>query len=446
MYLIIGVLALFVSFYLFLKSSGSMSIRKLNMISWIFYFEFLLQGFFSALLVVYKVDFHYLILKIGNEDARVLGYFAILYMMIGLPLGMVIASFLFKFNSKYELNNYLNKPIVPLISKADSYLKIPLYFLTILSFAAIVYTFYTIRDFPILKMLSGSDSSSLALLRTEAKSGFSGNTIFRNIFGISLTPILCYIAYCYYFYSKSFSDKFWFYLLLVLSILILTYNLEKAPVIFFILGFVFLRILLLGEIKTKQLLFIGTGAIILILFQYLFLSDSFELASLFNFNSGILGRILLGQSAGVYLTFDTFPIPFDYLGFGSLSENITSFFDLEPVERSSRYLIERYNPAAVDIGSAGVINTFFVAEAFANFGYFGLIVAPIYVGFLIQIMYMFFIKSPKSPIFIGLFAYFSYKGGITGGFNEYIYNPNLFILFTLMLFCYSYGMVLKKSV
>jgi hypothetical protein len=38
---------------------------------------------------------------------------------------------------------------------------------------------------------------------------------------------------------------------------------------------------------------------------------------------------------------------------------------------------------------------------------------------------------PKSPIFLGLFTYFSYKGGVSGGFNEYVFNSGLLILLVI---------------
>ncbi len=444
MYFFIAIVSLLFSAFLFKRASGSLQLTNINMISWIFYYNFVLQAFVSSILVVYNLDFHYLISKIGNPDARVMGFFSVQYMMIGLPIGMLLANFCFNFNSKTSLKNYQLKPIIPLISKYDSYIRIPLYILSIISFLAIVYTFYTIRSFPILAMLSGADAVSLGNMRSDAKAGFEGVSFVRNVFGIVLTPILAFIAYGYFKMTNNFNDKVWFILMVVLSVLILTYNLEKAPVAFFLIGFFLFKVLYKGDVDKKMLIYLGLSLFGLMVFLYTFLTASFDIRNFFDIRTGILGRIFLGQGAGLYLTFDAFPKPFDFLGFSTMSDSFVSLLGIEPHERLGKILIERYNPNAVDLGTAGVINTFFIAEAWANFGWIGWIFSPLYVGFLIQCMYIFFLKSPKTPFLMGLFVYFSYKGGIGGGFNEYLYNPGLIILAIIVFFVFSYGKSLKN--
>src|SRR5690606_37428295 len=243
----------------------------------------------------------------------------------------------------------------------------------------------------------------------------------------TLTPILAYISYGYYKMTRSFNDKMWFFIMTILSVLILTYNLEKAPVVFFLIGFFLFKILYDGKVGKKTLMYLSISVFTLLALLYTFLSDSFSLDSFFDFRSGILGRIFLGQSAGLYLTFDTFP-PFDFLGLSTMPNSLVSILGIDQEPRLGEILINRYNPSAVDIGTAGVINTFFIAEAWASFGWTGWVLSPIYVGFLIQCMFIFFLKNVKTPLLLGLFVYFSYKGGIGGGFNEYLYNPGIMIL------------------
>ncbi|MNX46825.1 hypothetical protein D3C86_773710 [compost metagenome] len=415
------------------------------MISWIFFYDFVLQAFVSSILVIYNLDFHYLISKIGNPDARVMGFFSVQYMMVGLPMGMLIANFCFRFNSKRELSNYQLKPMVTLISRNDSYIRFPLYILSLISFLSILYTFYTIRSFPILHMLSGADAVSLGNMRSDAKAGFEGITFIRNVFGLALTPILAFISYGYFKMTNRFNDKIWFIIMVILSVLILTYNLEKAPVAFFLIGFFIFRVLYKGNVSKRVLIYLALTLFVLMVFLYTFLTASFDIRNFFDIRTGILGRIFLGQSAGLYLTFDTFPKPFDFLGFSTMSDSFVSLLGIEHQDRLGRLLIERYNPNAVDLGTAGVINTFFIAEAWANFGWIGWIFSPLYVGFLIQCMYIFFLKNSKTPFLMGLFVYFSYKGGIGGGFNEYIYNPGLIIVTLVVFFMFSYGRSLKNA-
>ncbi|MGV3763839.1 oligosaccharide repeat unit polymerase [Parapedobacter sp.] len=447
MYIVVGIAVLFISVAFFKRAAGTLNPLKLNMISWIAYYNIFLQCFFSALLVVYSVDDHYQISKISNPASRVMGYWAIMYTMILFPTGMLLASKLFGVKPKILLARYTSSPIVPLSSKRDSYLRFPLYLISVLCVGAVAYTYVMMREIPILQLLSGGDALLLAGLREEVGREFAGNTILRNVFGILLTPIISYIAYCYYRMTNSRKDCIWFWVMFVLSVLILTYNIAKAPVILYFLGFLFLRIYEKGQIKKWVLVGSGLGALCILLVMYSFLSPS-DSEILFGLNFGIPGRILLSQSTGIYYSFDTFPVYHDFLGFSSFSQ-LTSVLGIEPSERSARVIMERFHPGAVDAGTAGVANSLFIAEAWSNFGWAGLLVSPIYVGFLVQTMYVFFLKMKKTPLFLGLFVYFSYKGGISGGFNEYLYHPIMVILsflLLLILFLSKYLKILKYNV
>ena len=72
-----------------------MSIQRLNMMSWIFYMDFILYSVIGAILVVYKIDHHYVIDKLMFESSRTFGFFAILYAIVFFPVGMLFANFVF---------------------------------------------------------------------------------------------------------------------------------------------------------------------------------------------------------------------------------------------------------------------------------------------------------------------------------------------------------------
>ncbi|WP_379020463.1 hypothetical protein [Parapedobacter deserti] len=287
------------------------------------------------------------------------------------------------------------------------------------------------REIPIIELVKGGDALLLAGLREEVGREFKGNPIFRNVFGLLLTPIISYIAYGYYRMTRRLRDRIWFWGTFILSILILTYNMAKAPVVLYLIGFLFFRVYEKGQIKRFTLIYSGAGLITMLLLMYSFLSPS-ESNILFSLSFGIPGRILLSQSAGIYFSFETFPQHHDFLGFSSFAQ-LTDLLGIERSERSARILMERYNPEAVEEGTAGVMNSLFIAEAWANFGKFGLLASPLYVGFLIQSMYIFFLRMKKTPVFLGLFCYFSYKGAISGGFNEYLYHPIMLMLSAVLL-------------
>lgn len=447
MYIFISLFILLLSIILFRQVSGSLNPAKLNMISWIFYFDLFLQAWISSLLVVSEVDGHYMIGRISDDDARYMGWLAIQYVMLALPLGMFIALlFTGNLNAKSIFLKYRKKPIRNLFSKKDLVVKYQLYVLNTVCILSVVYVIYVTGGWSGLDAVSGESSSLLSRLRYESGHGFDGNVYIKNIFAIGLTPILTYVAYLYYVVSKHKSDLIWFGFLLIATFFILTYNLEKGPIIKFILGFIFLRVLVAGSVSLKKLILMFTGMVSILLCMYVLLSDNLGFLNLSSYNTGIIGRIILSQSAGVYLSFDLFPFHVGHIGFSSLSNILSTLFDGEHSVRSAEILSANYNTQKYLNQSTGVINSLFIAEAWANFGLFGVIITPIYVGMLIQFLYLFFLKMPKTPLFMGLLVSFSYQGGINGGVNGYIYSVRPILTLLIFLTIYVIGHMASSNV
>lgn len=447
MYTIISLLILSLSYYLFKKVSGSLKLTQLNMISWIFFYNLILQSFIASVLVVNNIDNHYMIGKISNEESRLYGWLAVQYTMIMMPLGMLFVINLFGYkNNNRIFQEYVHSDIRPFLSLKDSYIRYPFYILSIVSILSVMYVMVTLKTIPITGIIQGLGHEALAGLRIDASRGFSGNLYIRNIFALGLTPILSYIAFAYYKMTKSKKDLIIFLVLFVSSFLILTYNIAKGPVVAYLLGFMFLNILINGAVKRKTLFIFFVIILSFLIVMYLFImgATGISILDLFNYNTGIIGRIILGQSAGTYLSFDIFPSVIEHVGFGSISGFLNSILGLEDSERSARLLMEHVNPKAVEAGLAGVINSLFIAEAWANFGLIGVLIAPFYVGVVIQTLFMFFLKLPKTPLLLGLFTYFSYGGSVTGGFNDYIYNAGYFVIIIFFIWIYFSGLALKQ--
>ena len=76
-----------------------------------------------------------------------MGWTGILYTMIALPFGMNFVNLAFnKWSAKPWLKKYLNLPIASYLSIKDSYIRYPLYGLTIASILAFVYTFLNLDN------------------------------------------------------------------------------------------------------------------------------------------------------------------------------------------------------------------------------------------------------------------------------------------------------------
>ena len=93
MYLVISLFFLLASYLLFKKVSGSLSLTKLNLVSWIFYFQLIAQSYIASVLVINGLDNHYVINRV-SDDAKFYGWLAVQYTMIALPLGKLGAVYL----------------------------------------------------------------------------------------------------------------------------------------------------------------------------------------------------------------------------------------------------------------------------------------------------------------------------------------------------------------
>ncbi|QNG60238.1 oligosaccharide repeat unit polymerase [Bacillus sp. PAMC26568] len=441
-YIVLWFLTFILSTYLFKKVAGSLSLTKPNMVSIMYYYSLLLSSFIGSLLIVLKIDGNYMIDRLTNDDYRVIGFFWICYIMIILPLTMLVVSQLVGFHAEKEFHSYLTKP-VDLIFKNSNDFFILFLGLSLLSIMSIVYTMLALDKIPIIEMFRGA--SDLGKLRIEASHNFGGNMWVKNIFAVGLTPILALIAYGYTYVTNQRRWRILFIVLFAGALFMSVYDLQKAPILFFILMFVLVNIFI-GRLKlTWKLVFtLGGTAVVLIILLYVFVQNVTSLDQFLSYKSGPIGRIILSQIAPFYLHLDLFGQQIDFLNGKSLPGIALSLYDIDQV-RSARMVMGHYFPERVEEGTAGVLNTLYAGEAYANFGYLGILFGTIYIGIVIQLVYITFIRLPKHPVVITLFVFFTvnFPRVVVGGFTDFLFNP--FWIFISVVFLGSLLMVRVKS-
>jgi hypothetical protein len=197
-----------------------------------------------------------------------------------------------------------------------------------------------------------------------------------------------------------------------------------------------------GYIKLRYSLYFVLGLIGVLLAQYLILTN-FDIPVALN--GGPIGRLLISQSTGLFLAFDYFGTQSDHLWFSSLSSRLTEVVGIDSSPRAARLLLEHYNSSAIERGAGGVINSLFVQEAYANFGWGGVFIAPVWVGFICQSMMNLFIRLPKNDFMVGLQAKMIIGGAVVGGFNDYIYRPSFFIFIVICALIYLIYFLIPKK-
>lgn len=430
MILIISLLCLFFSYRLFRYAAGSMRFGELNMVSWIFYYDLFLQSFLGSLLIVYSIDDHYVINTLPYESLRFWGWIIIMYTLITLPLGMCFAAKILHISPRIRFHEYVTKPMMPFLSSKDSYVKWALYAFSALGALALFYVFSYSSSVPFFDLFKGKTALELAQARISISRDFKGSDTVKNLLALFLIPFLTYIAYAYWRMTRSKVDFLWFILLLLLAFLALTYNYAKAPFLMFLLGLLFADILISGKKSLKKLFFVFISLALILLFFYIFIMQPEDILKLFSIRAGIGGRLILGQIAGLFKALEYFPFEVDFIGFDSFSMLFLKLLDFDFSERSARIIMGLFNPRGIELGTAGVMNSLFVAEAWANWGIIGVLLSPFWVGFIVEIVYLILLKRPKTPLYLGILAFLSLKWPITGGVNDFIINQT--IVYTLM--------------
>lgn len=440
--LIVVFSVLVLSCYLFYKASGTLNPIKVNVITYFFYL-FILHNFLGSSLVFLGLKKHYLISKIVNENTINKTYFIICFTALVFPIAMIVVSRLFKVNVRKQYEEFLKKSI---IIENDDYIFIVTSIISIFCLILTIVMFKRMKTIPLINLIFNRGLSSMGVDRINISKGTYINQYLRNFLVLGITPLLSYLAYIYYKCTKKRNWGILFLLLFIASIFIKTYNYAKSPVITYIFMFVFINIIIKGKIKLKSLIkfaVLGIGVL-----GIMYIKMGYNFSNGIDIYSGPFGRFIFTQIATLFLHVDLFPNFIPYLNWRSLSPSILGLiFNGSKHIRSGRAVMQFYSPDKVVNGTAGVMNTLFVGEAYANFGIIGVILGVIYVGIIFESVYLMFIKNKKTPtnVIMYIFATQTLVEVSQSGFTDYIYNSNAIVNIGLILFIVLIAKLLEKK-
>ena len=418
------VIAVFLgSTWLFRVAAGSLKITKLNMISAIYYY-LLVFTFIGGSLTYLGMHDHYMVKQwVENPENIDRAYYAMAYAMIMLPLMLVaVKYFLGIFLRRREIREYARAEIC--VSGKRTWMFFFVLFLALVCAGATVYVFTHLGYNPVTALLKRQD---LGVLRQAGGAG-GGNQYVKNLLMTALTP---YISYLAYMYARITKEKKWIFLFLflgILSVLVLTYDFQKAPVIMYMIGFYLLEVGMGNILNLKWFRRLGIAAVALIIGYYLYSGLADHLASVYK---GPVGRIVFSQYSPLILHLDVFPEKMDFLNGASFNSWMSPLFPAAESLRSGRIVMELTNPDKVREGIAGVMNTLFIGEAWANFGTLGIIIAPIVFGLIIGLAATLIPAVKKTPVSILLYAQLTltFMTFVEGGFVDIFYSAaTIFLL------------------
>lgn len=428
MKLVIAVIVLSLTTFLFKKAAGTLDFMKLNMISAIYYY---ILGFnlIGGTLIYLGMREHYMIRNIRKESIINATYYILAYTIIMFPAVLLFMKNLISKSFVKRMEQYRERRVSYDKNSVGTQLAVSL--LILLCLCAIIYVTATIGYIPVIEAFK--ENADVNVLAQASNRNFHGNVYIKNIIMIWMPPYLSYYAYIK---MRSTGLKSWkriFAVLFAMSVFVVTYDLSKAPIINYFLG-LYLIDVMIGKIKNRKrfLIFVLLGAAIILMYYVIMLDAKHSILSIY---TGPAGRIIFSQIATLFLHVQLFPAYHPYLCGASFVRWFQFVFPAASGMRSGRVVMAAFNPEGIEENTAGVMNTIFVGEAYANFGMAGVIVAPIIFGVVIGIAAYMLPKLKKTPVTVLLYVEMTlmFITIVEGGFVDIFYNAIFIIAIGLAL-------------
>lgn len=415
---IITVFCVLVSFRLFKIASGTMSVRKLNTVSYVFYFQLVTSAIVASLLLATgKLDYHPYSEPV-SYGVKIESWAWVMYSIVVMPVGMLLINRFFKVKPREDFLSYIKEKVE--LPQPEKYLKIIVISILVFSVLVLWYILEKSVAIPIYTLIKG-DRHLASVQRVLVRYQFGGIEYIRNFLGYMLIPILSYYLFVVAFTKKKLFYYFAFALQFLFAVFIFVYDLQKAPIAFYLLGYIILITLVKGGISRKQLLLFVGLPMLLMLIAYQVTTGASAFRLFYEYDSAFYSRVFLTGYFAFPLSLELFPdIITEPTYYSGIPTAILNYFEIENIE-SARRLMMYMNPEGVEKGTANLFSGYYLAEAWANYGYPGLIISPFIVGMVVQTVHAYLLKNAKKVLIISFYTYITVKWLLGAGVVNFIF-------------------------
>lgn len=434
--LIISLLTLIASACLYRIASGE-AIWHLNMLSYSFYILFALS-FVASVVIVLDVPFLGFNPQdnpelFGDLNNRLFVWGMVMWMFIGIPLGAIVVNIIFSRSlsisekmkefraSEYDIGlEYTDRSLYKIVFIASALL-------------ALIFFITMPREVPLLHVLSGGSVVEGQIIRSSFHYGFD-NVLLKSLFNDGTLLLLSLVAFII---SLRTGQRKWWLLFSAQFLILIFLSISKGTVghiLYYMIALAFCRKLNGGKfVKLHEMLLAA------LLVAGLFIMFKGAEGSLWQIlTKAVFSRAFFSQLGGLYYTMQIFPDVHDFLWLSSTGRLLNTFFTGTSSESYGIILMSYYTPEGVAAGSAGHFTSIFLAEAWANFGIFGIIAAPLWVGIFVQLVNRFFLKRPNNVIFLAFYVYLATTFGYASDFMGFYYPVGtiMFVLGASLIFLF----------
>lgn len=417
--IIISILCTIASIELFRRACGSMSLLRLNTVSYVFYVQIVTSGLIaSVLLAIGALDYNSDV-RLISDEVKIEAWIWTMYSIIIMPLGMLALNRFLRIEGRKAFLNFLKAPVE--IRGTYERNQLAILALTVFGIAVLAYVLLSTERVPLYTLIVEGDVGQANIDRISSRRNFGGIVHIKNLLGLIVVPVISYYSYIL---LRVFKTRYFFLFFLVnfsVGALMVSHDIQKAPIAFFVLGFGLVEVFVSKGISVKTfLIFLGIP-VVLILVGYSMTSDRNAFDQLLRFNSAFYGRTFVVGYYGFPLSLELFPnvitdpthaigVPRFLIGEGS-----------EELRESARLLKMYAHPETIKTGKGNLYSGFYMGEAWANYGYIGLVIAPLIVGFVIQSVHLFVLHHKKNPWLLAFYAGITVKWVVGAGFVNFLF-------------------------
>lgn len=416
------------SIYLFRKASGGLSLKRLNIVTILFYIILIFHYIGSFLLVTEVVDYRLFMIRSISDPYTAItkAHVAVLSCMVLLPLFILMFSKIFNVNLTKEIDRIYRTPLKSINQTGDKKIFPFLCLIVGLIVLGLAYLIASVKTIPIFEVIQGAESQTIKQARISSIEGNFLLKLINGIIGNWIAPIITLVIFGYYKIEKNYKYKLLFYISASVTIFILIFKTEKAPIIQFLILILIINGIFKGGVDFKKYIKWGIVGLMLLIVQYVFFMGTEDvLLSLL----AIINRLFFAQHMATVLAFDYFPSIENYLG-GKLFLPFSSFiFGYDAVRSFALRIMEHYLPYAWESGTVGYMSSLFIAEGYANWGYVGIPLSIFIVSFFITMICFVQIRSKLHPVTLALIVFLMLRipFSLNSGLRIAIYSPELIL-------------------
>lgn len=296
------------------------------------------------------------------------------------------------------------------------------------------------ENIALLAVIGDSDLSSQEL-RSNMGNNFDGK---YHWYSFGMRDILIYLSlslYAYLLISKNNHLRNTFIVTLLITSFSLIVATEKAPLVKFFIMLFFCHSVISNNKKILSFISMAKVALVVFSIQIIFYLNFMHSDSVWDSFISALSRIFTGQMQPIYHYLEIFPERIEFLG-GRSFPNPGGLFPFE----NFRLTVEIMNIIKPNLESEGIVGsmpTIFWGEAYANFGFLGVVFVPVIIGYFTYLINSLLYKLKPNPFSIALFIYTAeYISRLSGtGFSGYLFNIPLILMiilsFSVLFFVYN---------